>query len=129
MKSFKPYVRKICMEENGHVVMMAVFDTVDDTVLVKKTLLTVSHTTKIKSLCIYIYILHRATPCIIVMDEGGSTFSQHYILWVNGTGFHFSQYITGPDGTVFHTPSLLYHPYLVFISSLLYRRWQVVWWS
>ena len=30
------------MEENGHVVMMAVFDTVDDTVLVKKTLLTVS---------------------------------------------------------------------------------------
>ena len=63
MKSFKPYVRKICMEENGHVVMMAVFDTVDDTVLVKKTLLTVSHTTKINSLCIFIYILHRATPC------------------------------------------------------------------
>ena len=51
------------MEENGHVVMMAVFDTVDDTVLVKKTLLTVSHTTKINSLCIFIYMLHRATPC------------------------------------------------------------------
>ena len=29
------------MEENGHVVMMGVFDTVDDTVLVKKTLLSV----------------------------------------------------------------------------------------
>ena len=41
MKSFKPYVKKICLEENGHVVMMAVFDTVDDTVLVKKVLLSV----------------------------------------------------------------------------------------
>ena len=42
VKSFKPYVKKICMEENGHVVMMAVFDTVDDTVLVRKTILSVS---------------------------------------------------------------------------------------
>ena len=39
VKSFKPYMKKICAEENGHVVMMAVFDTVDDTVLVRKTLL------------------------------------------------------------------------------------------
>ena len=41
VKSFKPYVKKICLEENGHVVMMGVFDTVDDTVLVKKAILTV----------------------------------------------------------------------------------------
>ncbi|CAI8007949.1 Pumilio homolog 3 [Geodia barretti] len=39
VKSFKPYVRKICVEENGHVVMMGVFDTVDDTVLVRKHIL------------------------------------------------------------------------------------------
>ena len=42
VKSFKPYVKKICMEENGHVVMMGVFDTVDDTVLVRKAILSVS---------------------------------------------------------------------------------------
>ena len=41
VKSFKPYVKKICLEENGHVVMMGVFDTVDDTVLVKKAILSV----------------------------------------------------------------------------------------
>ena len=41
VKSFKSLVRKICAEENGHVVMMAVFDTVDDTVLVKKHILSV----------------------------------------------------------------------------------------
>ena len=39
--AFKSYVKKICIEGNGHVVMMGVFDTVDDTVLVKKTLLSV----------------------------------------------------------------------------------------
>jgi pumilio family protein 6 len=39
VKSFKPYVKKICMEENGHVVVMGVFDTVDDTVLVRKAIL------------------------------------------------------------------------------------------
>ena len=43
VKSFKPYVRKICVEESGHVVMMGVFDTVDDTVLVRKNILSVRH--------------------------------------------------------------------------------------
>lgn len=43
VKSFKPFVKKICIEEDGHVVMMAVFDTVDDTVLVKKMLLSVGY--------------------------------------------------------------------------------------
>ena len=42
VKSFKSFVKKICTEENGHVVMMGVFDAVDDTVLVKKVLLSVS---------------------------------------------------------------------------------------
>ena len=42
VKSFKSYVKKICMEENGHVVMMALFDTVDDTVLVRKIIISVS---------------------------------------------------------------------------------------
>ena len=39
LKSFKTYVAKICKEENGHLVMMAVFDCVDDTVFVKKVIL------------------------------------------------------------------------------------------
>ena len=53
MKSFKSFVRKICLEENGHVVMMAVFDTVDDTVLVKKTLISVrSQTTSTMAVAI-----------------------------------------------------------------------------
>ena len=39
LKSFKTYVTKICKEENGHLVMMALFDCVDDTVLVKKVIL------------------------------------------------------------------------------------------
>ena len=39
LKSFKTYVAKICKEENGHLVMMAIFDCVDDTVLVKKVIL------------------------------------------------------------------------------------------
>lgn len=66
IKSFKTYVKKICMvgeshcldhtsnqlstaeqlsllqEENGHLVMMGLFDCVDDTVLVRKALLSVS---------------------------------------------------------------------------------------
>ena len=42
VKSFKSFVCKICLEENGHVVMMGLFDCVDDTVLVKKALLSVS---------------------------------------------------------------------------------------
>ena len=42
VKSFKTFVRKICVEENGHMVMLGLFDCVDDTVLVKKALLSVS---------------------------------------------------------------------------------------
>ncbi|XP_065657225.1 pumilio homolog 3 isoform X4 [Hydra vulgaris] len=38
IKSFKTYVLKICKEEYGHMVMLALFDTVDDTVLVKKAI-------------------------------------------------------------------------------------------
>jgi pumilio family protein 6 len=41
IKSFKTYIRKICMEEYGHLVMLAVFDSVDDTVLVKKVIIPV----------------------------------------------------------------------------------------
>ena len=39
VRSLKPYVRKIACEEYGYAVLLAVFDTVDDTVLVRKTLL------------------------------------------------------------------------------------------
>eukprot|EP00043_Microstomoeca_roanoka_P003752 m.45617 g.45617 ORF g.45617 m.45617 type:complete len:681 (-) comp12190_c0_seq1:290-2332(-) len=39
LQSFKPYVEKICMEEYGHMVILAAFDLVDDTVLLDKTLL------------------------------------------------------------------------------------------
>ncbi len=35
-------MQKISLEENGHVVLLGVFDCVDDTVLVKKALLSVS---------------------------------------------------------------------------------------
>lgn len=38
LKSFKTFVIKICKEEYGHLVMLALFDVVDDTVLVKKAL-------------------------------------------------------------------------------------------
>lgn len=38
LKSFKTHVAKICKEEYGHLVMLALFDVVDDTVLVKKAL-------------------------------------------------------------------------------------------
>lgn len=38
LKSFKTYVLKICKEEFGHLVMLALFDVFDDTVLVKKAL-------------------------------------------------------------------------------------------
>ena len=45
MKSFKGLVCKICQEENGHIVMMGLFDSVDDTVLIKKVILNVhTHT-------------------------------------------------------------------------------------
>ena len=39
LKSFKTYVAKICKEENGHLVIMALFDSVDDTVVVKKVII------------------------------------------------------------------------------------------
>ena len=42
IKSFKSLVCKICKEENGHIVLMAIFDSVDDTVLVRKAILSVS---------------------------------------------------------------------------------------
>lgn len=37
-KSFKTYVKKICMEEFGHMVLFSLFDVMDDTVLLKKAL-------------------------------------------------------------------------------------------
>nr|XP_002737223.2 PREDICTED: pumilio domain-containing protein KIAA0020 homolog [Saccoglossus kowalevskii] len=39
IKSFKTFVLKICREEFGHLVMLAIFDAVDDTKLVSKVLL------------------------------------------------------------------------------------------
>ncbi|XP_046852007.1 pumilio homolog 3-like [Xenia sp. Carnegie-2017] len=39
VKSFKGYVAKICKEEYGHVTMLAIFDCVDDTVLVQKVII------------------------------------------------------------------------------------------
>eukprot|EP00731_Ephydatia_muelleri_P017988 Em0011g28a len=39
IKTFKGLVKKICTEEHGHVVMLGIFDCIDDTVLVKKALL------------------------------------------------------------------------------------------
>lgn len=42
VKSLKGLVTKVCQEENGHLLMLGIFDSVDDTVLVKKVLLSVS---------------------------------------------------------------------------------------
>jgi pumilio family protein 6 len=39
VKSFKTFVTKICKEEYGHLVMLALFDVVDDTKLVQKAIL------------------------------------------------------------------------------------------
>jgi pumilio family protein 6 len=39
IKSFKTFVPKICDEEHGHLVLMAVFDAVDDTKLVSKAVI------------------------------------------------------------------------------------------
>ena len=39
VRSMKPYVQKICDEEFGHFALLALFDTVDDTVLVGKQIL------------------------------------------------------------------------------------------
>ena len=38
----KSYVVKICKEEHGHMVLLALFDVVDDTKLVSKAILDVS---------------------------------------------------------------------------------------
>ncbi|KAG0262379.1 pumilio domain member 6 [Actinomortierella ambigua] len=38
LKTIKPYVLKICKEEYGHMVMLRLFDVVDDTVLVNKAI-------------------------------------------------------------------------------------------
>lgn len=40
IKSFKGHVTKICLEEHGHMVLMALFDAVDDTKLVAKAIVT-----------------------------------------------------------------------------------------
>ncbi|XP_003387437.1 PREDICTED: pumilio homolog 3-like [Amphimedon queenslandica] len=40
VKSLKSYIVKICKEEHGHLVLLGIFDCVDDTVLVSKTILT-----------------------------------------------------------------------------------------
>ena len=42
VKSLKGLVGKVCSEEHGHLVLLALFDCVDDTVLVKKAILSVS---------------------------------------------------------------------------------------
>ena len=42
IKSMKTYVAKICKEEYGHMVLLAMFDVVDDTKLVSKAILDVS---------------------------------------------------------------------------------------
>ncbi|XP_062509333.1 pumilio homolog 3-like isoform X2 [Corticium candelabrum] len=39
VKTFRSFVKKICMEEHGHLVILAIFDNMDDTVLVKKTVI------------------------------------------------------------------------------------------
>ena len=39
IKSFKTFIEKTCYEEFGHMVLMAIFDTVDDTKLVGKAVL------------------------------------------------------------------------------------------
>ena len=49
MKSLKGLVCKVCEEENGHLVFMALLDCVDDTVLVKKVILSVRHLSLVPS--------------------------------------------------------------------------------
>ncbi|KAK9767790.1 Pumilio y domain member 6 [Basidiobolus ranarum] len=39
VKSFKPFVQKICQEEFGHMVFLRLFDVIDDTVLVTKNII------------------------------------------------------------------------------------------
>lgn len=42
VKSLKTHVAKICKEEHGHLLLLAIFDSVDDTVLLQKVILDVS---------------------------------------------------------------------------------------
>ncbi|GFO18915.1 pumilio domain-containing protein kiaa0020 homolog [Plakobranchus ocellatus] len=42
VKSLKTHVAKVCIEEQGHLLLLAIFDAVDDTVLVQKVILDVS---------------------------------------------------------------------------------------
>ncbi|KAJ1678390.1 Pumilio y domain member 6 [Spiromyces aspiralis] len=39
LKSFKPYIQKICCEEHGHAVLLQALDTIDDTVFVEKAII------------------------------------------------------------------------------------------
>ena len=43
VKSLKTHVAKVCMEEQGHLLLLSIFDSVDDTVLVQKVILDVSN--------------------------------------------------------------------------------------
>ena len=42
MKSMKTFILKICKEEYGHMVLLALFDVVDDTKMVSKVILEVN---------------------------------------------------------------------------------------
>ena len=42
VKSMKTYVVKICKEDYGHLVLLALFDSMDDTKLLQKAILDVS---------------------------------------------------------------------------------------
>ena len=42
VKSLKGHLVKVCKDEAGHMVLLAIFDSVDDTVLVQKAILDVS---------------------------------------------------------------------------------------
>ena len=42
-KSLKGVVCKVCQKENGHLVILGLFECVDDTVLIRKLILTVSY--------------------------------------------------------------------------------------
>lgn len=43
VRSFKTYVTKICREEYGHLVLLAMFDSIDDTKLVVKFIIDVRY--------------------------------------------------------------------------------------
>ena len=43
VKSVKTFVEKVCKEEYGHLVLLCIFDVVDDTKLVHKVIIEVRH--------------------------------------------------------------------------------------